>query len=106
MYWADAVEKKIEYANLDGSSRTVLVTNIGQARGLFFYQNQLFVADDKFARIIVLNVTSETNSSVYTDGFVGVSGTFKRPYDILIFSESNSSADTQGTVSNDLLIPY
>ena len=85
------------------------MADIGVPRGLFFYQNQLFVADDKFTQIIVLNVTSETNSS-YADGLVGVSGTFEEPYDILIFSEANSSANntqgSEGTVSNDLIFPY
>ena len=102
MYWSDSSRDKIEYANLDGSSRTVLVnsSDIENPFGLFYYQNQLFVVDGSFSQLIVLNVTSETNSPVYADGVVGVNGAFDTPYGILIFHQ----AGTQGTVSNNFII--
>ena len=98
MYWSDAGRDKIEYANLDGSSRTVLVNSadINQPVGLVYYQNQLFVVETSFSQLIVLNVTSETNSSVYAEGVVGVDGTFMQAYGILIFDPFHR--ETQGSV--------
>ena len=105
MYWSDVGTKKIEFANLDGSNRTVLVysADIGQPVSLHFYQNKLLVADLLYkSQIIVLNVTSETNSSVYADGVVGGNETFATLYGVLIFHQ----AEIQGTFSNNLTLPY
>ena len=76
---------KIEYADLDGSNRKVLVssTYIDGASGLNFYQNKLLVIEVPTQTLMLLNVTSET-SSVYPDGVVENS-TFMTPFDAFVF---------------------
>lgn len=87
LFWIDSTTKKIEYTDLDGNSRTVLVSSseITYPSALNFYQDKLLILERVAGNLTVLNVTSETNSSVYSAGVVGESTSFTQSADALIF---------------------